>query len=133
RRDRPRAPDARSASPGGASARPDSPLGRGAARARLGSSVRAAARHPATRLGLASPASERIRSMSEEREGADTKKHDDLAKERLVSIRNVPDEATATLLRDFLRSQGIEANAVPVQMPWLSTLETLHYGSWGRI
>ena len=71
--------------------------------------------------------------MSEEREGADTKKHDDLAKERLVSIRNVPDEATATLLRDFLRSQGIEANAVPVQMPWLSTLETLHYGSWGRI
>ena len=71
--------------------------------------------------------------MSEEREGADTKKHDDLAKERLVSIRNVPDEATATLLRDFLRSQGIEANAVPVQMPWFSTLQSLHHGYWGRV
>ncbi len=58
---------------------------------------------------------------------------EDLAGERLVSIRNVPDEATATLLCDFLRSQGIEANAVPVQMPWFGTIETMRHGYWGRI
>ena len=65
--------------------------------------------------------------MSEEREG------DELAEERLVSIRNVPDEAAATLIVDFLKNQGIEASAVAVQMPWLGTLETLHHGYWGRV
>jgi len=71
--------------------------------------------------------------MSDEREGAKESASDELAEERLVSIRNVPDEATATLLCDFLRSQGIEASAVPVQMPWFSTLQTLHHGYWGRV
>ncbi len=58
---------------------------------------------------------------------------DDLARERLVSIREVPDEPAATLLCDFLKSQGIEATAVPVQISWFSTLETLHHGYWGRV
>jgi len=71
--------------------------------------------------------------MSDEREGTRESASDELAEERLVSIRNVPDEATATLLCDFLRSQGIEASAVPVQMPWFSTLQTLHHGYWGRV
>jgi hypothetical protein len=57
----------------------------------------------------------------------------ELADERLVSIREVPDESTATLLCDFLRSQGIEAAAEPVQISWFSTLETLHHGYWGRV
>lgn len=70
--------------------------------------------------------------MNEEREGA-KESSDELADERLVAIRNVPDEATATLLCDFLRSQGIEASAVPVQMPWFSTLQSLHHGYWGRV
>ena len=57
----------------------------------------------------------------------------DLEKESLVSVRDVPDEATATLLTDFLRSQGIEAAPVPVQIPWLSTVETQHHGYWGHV
>jgi len=70
--------------------------------------------------------------MSEEREGP-RESPDELADERLVSIRNVQDEATATLICDFLKSQGIEASAVPVQMPWFSTLQSLHHGYWGRV
>jgi hypothetical protein len=56
-----------------------------------------------------------------------------LDEEPLVSVRDVPDEAAATLLCDFLKAQGIEAVAAPVQMPWLSTLETLHHGYWGHV
>jgi hypothetical protein len=63
-----------------------------------------------------------------------TSEHDDeLEEESLVSVRDVPDEATATMLRDFLRGQGIEANAVSAQIPWLSTIETLHHGYWGHV
>jgi hypothetical protein len=57
--------------------------------------------------------------------------HED--QEDLVSVREVPDEATATLLCDFLKTQGIEATAVPVQIPWLGPIETLHHGFWGRV
>jgi len=32
--------------------------------------------------------------------------------ENLVSIFGVPDEATATMLRDFLAEQGIEAESI---------------------
>ena len=53
--------------------------------------------------------------------------------ESLVSVREVPDEATATLLCDFLKAQGIEATAVPVQIPWLGPIETMHHGFWGRV
>ena len=58
-------------------------------------------------------------------------KHED--QEDLVSVREVPDEATATLLCDFLKAQGIEATAVPVQIPWLGPIETMHHGFWGRV
>jgi len=62
-------------------------------------------------------------------------RHDphELAHESLVSVREVPDEQTATMLCDFLRSQGIEATAKPVQIAWFSTVETLHHGFWGRV
>jgi len=56
-----------------------------------------------------------------------------LEDEPLVVVREVQDESTATLLRDFLMAQGIEAVAVPVQIPWFSTLESLHHGYWGRV
>ncbi len=56
-----------------------------------------------------------------------------LENEPLVVVREVPDESTGTLLRDFLKAQGIEAVAVPVQIPWFSTLESLHHGYWGRV
>jgi len=62
-----------------------------------------------------------------------TSEHDEERKEELVSVREVQDEATATLLADFLRSQGIEASAVSSQIPWLSTIETLHQGYWGKV
>jgi hypothetical protein len=63
-----------------------------------------------------------------------TSEHDDeLDEESLVSVREVQDEATATLLCDFLRSQGIEASAVSSQIPWLSTIETMHQGHWGKV
>ncbi len=63
--------------------------------------------------------------MSENDEGLD--------REPLVTVREVPDEATAMFLVDFLKSQGIEATAEPVQIPWFSTVETLHHGYWGRV
>ncbi len=56
-----------------------------------------------------------------------------LRAEDLVVVSRVPDEATATLLCDFLVSQGIEALAVPVQVPWFPGVETLHHGYWGTV
>jgi len=53
--------------------------------------------------------------------------------ERLVPVEEVPDEATATMLCDFLKDQGIEATAVSAQMPWFGTIETARTGYWGRI
>jgi len=58
---------------------------------------------------------------------------DELENESLVTVREVQDESTATLLCDFLRSEGIEATAEPVQISWFSTLESLHHGFWGRV
>ena len=71
--------------------------------------------------------------MSGDDEERAKERPEELAGERLVSIREVPDESTATLLCDFLKSQGIEAAAEPVQISWFSTLETLHHGYWGRV
>jgi hypothetical protein len=65
--------------------------------------------------------------------GEGSSREEPLQEEALVSVRNVPDEQTATLLCDFLRSQGVEATAVAVQIPWLGTVETLLHGYWGRI
>ena len=53
--------------------------------------------------------------------------------ERLVVVRRVPDEATATLLCDLLRDNGIEATAVSSQMPWFGTIETARRGYWGSV
>lgn len=53
--------------------------------------------------------------------------------ERLVSVEEVPDEATATLICDFLKDQGMEATAVSAQMPWFGTIEKARKGYWGRI
>lgn len=56
-----------------------------------------------------------------------------LPQESTVSVREMPDEQTAAMLCDFLKAQGIEANAVAVQIPWFATVETLLHGYWGRI
>ena len=53
--------------------------------------------------------------------------------ERLVSVRRVPDESTATLLCDFLRSNGVAATAVAMQIPWLPGVETFRQGYWGHV
>jgi hypothetical protein len=53
--------------------------------------------------------------------------------EELVTVHHVPDEATATMLRDFLEGQGIEAAIISAQIPWLGTIETARKGYWGRI
>lgn len=53
--------------------------------------------------------------------------------ERLVSVRRVPDETTATLLCDFLRTNGVPATAVAIQIPWLPGVETFRRGYWGHV
>lgn len=53
--------------------------------------------------------------------------------ERLVSVRRVQDETTATLLVDFLRSNGVPATAVAMQIPWLPGVGTFHQGFWGHV
>jgi hypothetical protein len=53
--------------------------------------------------------------------------------ERLVSVRRVPDESTATLLCDFLRANGVPATAVAIQIPWLPGVETFRRGYWGHV
>jgi hypothetical protein len=56
-----------------------------------------------------------------------------LGAERLVAVWNAPDEASATLVCAFLKEQGIEASVMPVQIPWLGGVETLHHGYWGKV
>jgi len=53
--------------------------------------------------------------------------------ENLVPVFDVPDEATATVLSDFLAAQGIEATTVSSQIPWFGTIEAARKGYWGRI
>lgn len=53
--------------------------------------------------------------------------------ERLVSVRRVQDETTATLLCDFLRDNGVPATPVAKQIPWLPGVETFHHGYWGEV
>jgi len=66
-------------------------------------------------------------------EPAEERERKELDREPLVSVREVPDEATAMMLCDFLNSQGIEATAEPVQISWFATVETMHHGFWGRV
>jgi len=53
--------------------------------------------------------------------------------ERLVAVRKVADEATATMLCDFLRENGVSATPVAKQIPWLPGVETMHHGYWGEV
>lgn len=53
--------------------------------------------------------------------------------EESVPIFKAPDEATATMIHDFLEGQGVHSTIVSVQIPWLGTIETLRKGYWGRI
>ena len=50
----------------------------------------------------------------------------------------VPVPAVAFVIRTEQESppatiRSTEAAAVPVQIPWFSTVETLHHGYWGKI
>jgi hypothetical protein len=53
--------------------------------------------------------------------------------EALVRVQDVWDEATATLLCDFLEEQGIRATAVSAQMPAFGMIERAHTGFWGHV
>lgn len=57
----------------------------------------------------------------------------DEAGERLVRVRTLQDEATGTMLADFLREQGIEATVQPVQIAWMPGVETMTHGYWGQL
>jgi len=61
------------------------------------------------------------------------KKPEELRSEDLVSVWNAPDEASGVAVADFLRSQGIEATAAPVQIAWFGGVQTLHHGYWGKV
>jgi len=60
-------------------------------------------------------------------------KHEEERDEALVRIQDVPDEATATLLCDFLGEQGIRAAAISAQMPAFGMIERASRGFWGHI
>jgi len=60
-------------------------------------------------------------------------KHEEPDPDDVVSVRQVADEAEATLLVDFLKSEGIEAEAVPVQNPWLAPVLKAHNPFWGNV
>jgi hypothetical protein len=53
--------------------------------------------------------------------------------ERLVAVQDVWDEATATLLCDFLKEQGIRAAAVSTQIPAFGLIERDRKGYWGYV
>ncbi len=57
----------------------------------------------------------------------------DSGDEESVSVFQAPDEATATMLHDFLEGQGVHSRIVSVQIPWLGTIEAFRKGYWGRI
>lgn len=61
------------------------------------------------------------------------KKADGLRSEDLVGVWNAPDEASGVAVAAFLREQGIEAMAVPVQIAWFADVQTLQHGYWGKI
>lgn len=69
----------------------------------------------------------------------DRRKHDedelepDKIPEELVRVHDVPDEATGTMLTDFLREQGIDATLQPVEISMLPGVESVGHGYWGTI
>jgi hypothetical protein len=60
-------------------------------------------------------------------------RREDERDEALVRVQDVWDEATATLLCDFLGEQGIRATAVSAQMPAFGMIERAHKGYWGHV
>jgi hypothetical protein len=60
-------------------------------------------------------------------------RREDERDEALVRVQDVWDEATATLLCDFLGEQGIRATAVSAQMPAFGMIERAHKGFWGHV
>jgi hypothetical protein len=53
--------------------------------------------------------------------------------EELVRVQELPDEATGTMLCDFLGDQGIKATVQPVQIAWMPGVETMRHGYWGYL
>lgn len=53
--------------------------------------------------------------------------------EELVRVHDVPDEATGTMLADFLREQGIDAALKPVEISMLPGVESVGHGYWGSV
>ena len=53
--------------------------------------------------------------------------------EDLVSVYKAQDEADATLVRDFLAGQEIEASIVSAQIAWFGTIEETRTGYWGQV
>jgi hypothetical protein len=69
---------------------------------------------------------------------SDRKRDDDqldeeAAEERLVRVADVWDEATATLLTDFLKEQNVRATAVSSQLPAFGLIERAGSGHWGYV
>jgi hypothetical protein len=67
-----------------------------------------------------------------------TKRHDDELEpdkipEELVRVHEIPDEATGTMLADFLREQGVDATVQPVEISMLPGVESVGHGYWGHI
>jgi hypothetical protein len=69
----------------------------------------------------------------------ESKKHDedelepDKIPEELVPIHDVPDEATGTMLADFLRENGVDAALRPIEISMLPGVESVGHGFWGQI
>ena len=53
--------------------------------------------------------------------------------EELVRVHELPDEATGTMLCDFLKEQGVPATVQPVQIAWMPGVETMRHGYWGYL
>ncbi|HKO22272.1 MAG TPA: hypothetical protein VJX91_06415 [Candidatus Eisenbacteria bacterium] len=62
-----------------------------------------------------------------------THREDEATEERLVRVADVWDEATATLLCDFLKEQDIPATAVSSQLPAFGMIERAGSGHWGYV
>lgn len=62
-----------------------------------------------------------------------THREDEATEERLVRVADVWDEATATLLCDFLKEQDISATAVSSQLPAFGMIERAGSGHWGYV
>lgn len=71
--------------------------------------------------------------MTERRKHDEDELEPDKIPEELVRIHDVPDEASGTMLADFLREQGIDATLQPVEISMLPGVESTGHGYWGTI